>query len=231
VIEKSLAHPAPQSTPDYVWRGRGLFETYREELQYLGGGRWIIPSGSAVGRLYEVRVGTRPERNCCECTGHQRHGQCSHVVCADIARKNSAVCDCCGGRRAGGRSLPRFRKMMTCLRGSSETTSVMTVCRDTGHDAGDPPDGAGCHWPRRVVIDEAKALDLAEWSGYVVEVFRARLRGDLGAHPGDLSRLADELGLNGSERMALALAFTFEPQEGQRLGSETVELSEDTPED
>jgi hypothetical protein len=31
-----IAHPAHESTPEYVWRGRGLFETFKEELEYLG---------------------------------------------------------------------------------------------------------------------------------------------------------------------------------------------------
>jgi hypothetical protein len=103
VIERSLAHDALLSTPDYVWRGRGLFETYRDEILagYQGGGKWLIPSGTESAKLYEVRVGSprRPERNRCECAGHHRHGHCSHVVCACLAHKKSAVCDCCGERR------------------------------------------------------------------------------------------------------------------------------------
>lgn len=103
MIKESLAQPAHQSTtepqPAYVLRGAGLFELHRDELEYLGGGRWLIPSGTESGKVYEVRVGTRPERSRCECTGFGRHEHCSHVVCAGIARKKSAVCDCCGERR------------------------------------------------------------------------------------------------------------------------------------
>lgn len=99
MTNESVAPPARTTTPDYVWRGVGLFTTYREELEYLGGGRWLVPSGRESGRVYEVRVGTRPERNRCECVGFQRHEHCSHLVCAGIARKKSAVCDCCGERR------------------------------------------------------------------------------------------------------------------------------------
>ena len=101
---KSLAHPAQPSTtepqPAYVLRGAGLFELHRDEVLdgYQGGGRWLVPSGSESGKVYEVRVGTRPERNRCECTGFQRHEHCSHVVCASIARKKSAICDGCGSR-------------------------------------------------------------------------------------------------------------------------------------
>jgi hypothetical protein len=82
-----------------VWRGRGLFETYRDELEYIGGGTWLIPSGSDLSKGYEVRVGTRPERSRCECIGYERHGHCSHLICAQLAHRRSAVCDCCGERR------------------------------------------------------------------------------------------------------------------------------------
>jgi hypothetical protein len=57
-----IAHPAHETTtepkPPYVLRGHGMFELYRDELQYLGGGRWLIPSGSKEGLTYEVRVST-----------------------------------------------------------------------------------------------------------------------------------------------------------------------------
>ena len=100
---KSLAQPAHQSTteppPGYVLRGRGLFETYREDLEYIGGGRWLVPSGSESGKVYEVRVGSRPDRSRCECVGFVNHRHCSHVVCASLAHRRSAVCDSCGERR------------------------------------------------------------------------------------------------------------------------------------
>jgi hypothetical protein len=94
-------HPSTtEPTPDFVWCGRGLFETYRDELEYIGGGCWLVPSGSKSGKLYEVRVGSprRPERSRCECMGYQHHGHCSHLTCAEIAHKKSAVCDSCGER-------------------------------------------------------------------------------------------------------------------------------------
>lgn len=100
MIKKSLAQPAQEPTPDYVWRGRGLFEAFRGELEYVGGGTWLIPSGSDPGKGYKVRVGSsrRPERSRCECIGYQSHGHCSHLVCAQIAHRRSAVCDACGER-------------------------------------------------------------------------------------------------------------------------------------
>jgi hypothetical protein len=99
--DSAFAHPSTaEPTPEYVLRGVGLFEIHRDEIlsSYLGGGRWLIPSGTESSKVYEVRVGTRAERNRCECTGHQRHGHCSHVVCATVARRRSAVCDACGER-------------------------------------------------------------------------------------------------------------------------------------
>jgi hypothetical protein len=85
--------------PAYVWRGRGLFKVHREDLEYLDGGRWLVPSGSESAQVYEVRVGTRPERSNCPCIGFGQHKHCSHVVCASIAHRRSAVCDSCGERR------------------------------------------------------------------------------------------------------------------------------------
>ena len=47
---RSLAHSGTESIPEYVLRGRGLFETYRDEILagYQGAGKWIIPSGSEI---------------------------------------------------------------------------------------------------------------------------------------------------------------------------------------
>src|SRR4051794_36170444 len=89
-----------EPTPDYVWRGHGMFEVHRDELQYLGAGKWLIPSGSTNDKLYEVRVGSpaHPERSRCECLGFQHHNHCSHLICAGIAHRKSAVCDACGER-------------------------------------------------------------------------------------------------------------------------------------
>ncbi len=88
-VSTILTRSIPEPQPAYVLRGLGLFEIHRDEIleSYQGGGRWLVPSGTESGRLYEVRVGTRPERNRCECTGFQRHEHCSHVVCAGTARK------------------------------------------------------------------------------------------------------------------------------------------------
>jgi hypothetical protein len=84
-----------EPTPAYVLRGAGLFEIYRDELVYLGSGRWFIPSGSGQGKGYIARPGRRPE---CECQGFSSHKHCSHVACAEIATRKSAVCDECGER-------------------------------------------------------------------------------------------------------------------------------------
>ena len=103
---KSLAHPAPRPTtesdvvPEYVLRGLGIFELRGDDIlrSYQGGGRWLVPSGTDTSRLYEVRVGVRPERNRCECRGFASHKHCSHIVAAERVGKRSGVCDGCGER-------------------------------------------------------------------------------------------------------------------------------------
>ncbi len=95
------AHPStPEPVPAYVLRGLGLFELHGDEIlaSYQGGGRWLVPSGTEANRLYEVRVGVRPERNRCECRGFASHRHCSHIVAAQRVGKRSGVCDGCGER-------------------------------------------------------------------------------------------------------------------------------------
>ncbi len=98
-VTATEAPPTPE--PAYVLRGLGLFELHRDEIlhSYRGAGRYIVPSGTEANGLYEVRVGTRPERNKCECRGFAGHNHCSHVVAAGRVAKRSAVCDGCGERR------------------------------------------------------------------------------------------------------------------------------------
>ena len=99
IVHRALRSTA-EPTPEYVLRGVGLFEIHRDEIlsSYRGGGRWLIPSGTESAKVYEVRVGSRPERSRCQCVGFDHHGHCSHVVCAAAARRRSAICDCCGER-------------------------------------------------------------------------------------------------------------------------------------
>ncbi len=86
--------------PGYVLRGLGMFELRGDEIlaSYQGGGRWLVPSGTEANRLYEVRVGLRPERNRCECRGFASHKHCSRLVAAERVSKRSGVCDGCGER-------------------------------------------------------------------------------------------------------------------------------------
>ncbi len=96
-----VQHPSTRETaPSYVLRGLGLFELHAGEIlaSYQGGGRYVVPSGTEANGLYEVRVGTRPERNRCECRGFASHGHCSHVVAAQRAASRSDLCDGCGER-------------------------------------------------------------------------------------------------------------------------------------
>jgi hypothetical protein len=102
MIDQKSSAPAHPYTPEpaYVLRGLGLFELHAGEIlaSYQGGGKYLVPSGTAANGLYEVRVGTRPERNRCECRGFGTHRHCSHVVAAGRVAKKSAVCDGCGIR-------------------------------------------------------------------------------------------------------------------------------------
>ncbi len=89
-----------EALPAYVLRGLGLYEVHQETLlgNYQGAGRWLVPSGTYTRRVYEVRAGSRPARDRCECVGFQHHKHCSHVIAAHRAAERSAVCDCCGQR-------------------------------------------------------------------------------------------------------------------------------------
>ncbi len=113
----------PETAPGYVLRGLGIFELSRDEIlaSYQGGGRWIVPSGTVPTRLYEVRVGSRPERNRCECRGFGSHGHCSHIVAAERVARRSGVCDGCGVRvwrrellEVGADSLTFFEGDQVC---------------------------------------------------------------------------------------------------------------------
>ncbi len=100
IDHKGTATPEHPTTPGYALRGLGLFELHADAIldSYQGGGRYIVPSGTEAANRYEVRVGTRPERNRCECRGFGTHRHCSHVVAAGRVAKRSAVCDGCGVR-------------------------------------------------------------------------------------------------------------------------------------
>ena len=90
-----------ESLPAYHFRGLGLYELHSEDILegYQGAGRYLVPSGTEPGKLYEVRVSPmRPERDRCECIGYQHHGHCSHHVAAQRVARRSAVCDACGQR-------------------------------------------------------------------------------------------------------------------------------------
>jgi len=86
--------------PEHVLRRRGLFESYHDEIldNYLGVGKWLIPSGSTPSKFYEVRPGMRWKAARCECVSFQHHHHCSHVEAARLAARKSAVCDSCGKR-------------------------------------------------------------------------------------------------------------------------------------
>ena len=111
-----VQHPTTPE-PGYVLRGLGLFELHAGEIlrSYYGGGRFLVPSGTAAV-AYEVRVGTLLARNRCECRGFGSHGHCSHVVAAQRVSKRSGVCDGCG-ERVWSRDLSEVQESLTYFEG------------------------------------------------------------------------------------------------------------------
>ncbi len=115
----ATAHPStPELTPGYVLRGLGIYELHADEIlaSYRGGGKYLVPSGTETNGLYEVRVGTRPGRNRCECRGFASHKHCSHVVAAGRVARRSAVCDGCGVR-TWSRDLSEVQESLTYFEG------------------------------------------------------------------------------------------------------------------
>ncbi|MDP9479191.1 MAG: hypothetical protein M3R38_26520 [Actinomycetota bacterium] len=119
MIDQRIAQPAHPSTPEpaYVLRGLGIYELRADDIlaSYQGGGRYIVPSGTDA-IAYEVRVGTRPGRNRCECRGFASHKHCSHVVAASRVARRSAVCDGCG-ERTWSRDLVEVQESLTYFEG------------------------------------------------------------------------------------------------------------------
>ncbi len=126
---KGTATPEHPTTPGYALRGLGLYELHAGEIlaSYQGGGRYVVPSGSEAGNLYLVRVGTRPERNRCECRGFASHGHCSHLIAAERVAKRSAVCDGCGVR-TWRRDLSEVQESLTYFAGD-------LLCRSCRRDS------------------------------------------------------------------------------------------------
>ena len=77
MIDQSLAHPEHETIPEYVLRGHGLFELYCDEILdgYQGAGKWLIPSGSTSGSVYERLGRGRTARWRRECRGFASHGR------------------------------------------------------------------------------------------------------------------------------------------------------------
>ncbi len=119
MIDTSVPKVQHPSTPEpaYVLRGLGLFELRADEIlaSYQGAGKYLVPSGTEAG-AYEVRVGTRPERNTCECRGWSAHRHCSHLIAAERVARRSAVCDGCGAR-TWSRDLSEVQESLTYFEG------------------------------------------------------------------------------------------------------------------
>ncbi len=126
---KGTATPEHPTTPGYALRGLGLYELHANEIlaSYRGAGRYVVPSGTEAGNLYLVRVGTRPERNRCECRGFGTHRHCSHVVAAERTAKRSGLCDGCGVR-TWRRDLSEVQESLTYFAGD-------LLCRSCRRDS------------------------------------------------------------------------------------------------
>ncbi len=131
MIDTSVPKVQHPTTPEpaYVFRGLGLFELYAGEIlgSYRGGGKYLVPSGTEAGNLYEVRVGTRPERSRCECRGWASHKHCSHVIAAERVAKRSGMCDGCGVR-TWRRDLSEVQESLTFFEGD-------LLCRSCRRDS------------------------------------------------------------------------------------------------
>jgi hypothetical protein len=120
-LPDSRTEPTTEPQPAYVLRGLGLYELHGDAIlqSYQGGGRYLVPSGTEAAKVYEVRVGSRPERARCECVGFQHHKHCSHIVAAQRVHSQSAVCGGCG-RRTWRRELVEVHEeheSLTCYPG------------------------------------------------------------------------------------------------------------------
>jgi hypothetical protein len=120
LIDATIPKAQHPSTPEpaYVLRGLGIYELRADEIlaSYRGGGKYLVPSGTTASGLYLVRVGTRPERNTCECKGFSSHKHCSHLIAAERVARRSAVCDGCGVR-TWRRDLVEVQESLTYFAG------------------------------------------------------------------------------------------------------------------
>ncbi len=78
-----------------VMRGVALFRERGDEIEYLTGSLWAVPSCSGSA-LYVVDLKVEE----CECPDRPPEGEvCKHIYAAQIARAKSGECAGCGSRR------------------------------------------------------------------------------------------------------------------------------------
>ncbi len=94
MIDQSLAHPAPEPTTR-LERGAELYHDLFDRFAYVGGGVYLVPSGSDATSVYEVSL--RGER--CECADHKhRGGRCKYILALRIFKARTGTCAGCGER-------------------------------------------------------------------------------------------------------------------------------------
>ncbi len=77
-------------------RGAELYREHFDRFAYVGGGVYLVPSGSDATSVYEVSV-RGGER--CECADHEhRGGRCKHVLALRIFKARTGTCAGCGER-------------------------------------------------------------------------------------------------------------------------------------
>ncbi len=91
-----IAHPAPEPTTR-LERGADLYRDHFDRFAYVGGGVFVVPSGTDLALAYEVTLRDGVER--CECAdAEHRGGRCKHVIAARIFKAKTGTCEGCGER-------------------------------------------------------------------------------------------------------------------------------------
>ncbi len=90
--DSAPAHP----TTTRLERGADLYRDHFDRFAYVGGGIYLVPSGSDMTSVYEVslRGGER-----CECADFEhRGGRCKHLIALRIFKAKTGTCAGCGDR-------------------------------------------------------------------------------------------------------------------------------------
>ena len=121
----TIAQPAPATTR--LERGAELYRDHFGRFSYVGGGVYLVPSGSDATSVYEVTL-RGVER--CECADHEIRGaRCKHVIGARIYKAKTGTCASCGERH-------RHRDMLEVPEGHEVFFEGDELCRPCGRRHG-----------------------------------------------------------------------------------------------